>query len=402
MPQFAYEAVDRTGLVTRGTVEAGGRAFAVDKLIAGGLTPVSVFERTGAGARIALPRFGGGRNTLLVSLTGELAVLLNAGLSAERALSVLQGLAKGKERSSVLATIADRLRAGGTLAEGFASAFPKAPPYIAPLVGAGEMSGHLSEVMARLAANLARAKKLRDRVVSGLTYPAVLVCTMVLVLWIMFTAVLPRLRPMFASAGDALPAPTAILIGAGDFVSAYGWYLLAAIVVAVVAFVQSLHRPAFRLALDRFLIRSRLTFGVPLGYESARFCRNLQTLLAGGLSIDRAMAVAANTVGNSWLRERLAAAQPAVIAGQRLKTALAEVDALPPVIAEFAAVGEETGKLAPMMEEAAAVLDHEAEKRLDRLVALALPLATLALGACVAAIMLGIVSGILAVNDLAL
>lgn len=402
MPQFAYEAVDRTGLVTRGTVEAGGRSFAVDKLIAGGLTPVTVFERGGTGPRWALPRLGETRNSLLVSLTGELSVLLNAGLSVERALSVLQGLARGKERPTVLAAITDRLRSGGTLAEGFTSAFPRAPAYIVPLVSAGEVSGHLPEVMERLAANLARAKKLRDRLIGALTYPAILVCTMVLVLWVMFSAVLPRLRPMFASAGDALPTPTAILVAVGDFVSAYGWYLLAALIVAFVAFVQSLRRPAFRLAVEGFLVRSRLTFGISLKYESARFCRNLQILLAGGLPIDRALAIATSTVGNAWLRERIAAAQPAVIAGQRLRTALADIDALPPLVAEFAAVGEETGRLAPMMAEAAAVLDHDAEKRLDRLVALALPLATLALGLCVAAIMLGIVSGILAVNDLAL
>jgi general secretion pathway protein F len=401
LPQFAYEAVDRTGLITRGLVEAGARPLAVDKLVADGLTPVSIFERAG-GPRLGLPRFGGRKTDTLISLVGELSTLLNAGLSAERALTILQGLAHGKERASRLAAMADRLRSGGTFCDAFAMAMPDAPDYIAQLIGAGELSGHLPEVMARLAANLARAKTLRDRLVSGLTYPALLVGTMVVVLWVIFTTVLPRLKPMFQSAGDALPTPTAILIATGDFFTAYGWILLFLLAIGIFAFLRSLRKPTFRLAVDRTIVRSRLTLGLPLQYEAARFCHNLQILLSGGLPLDRALAVATTTIGNRWFRECIASAHAIVIGGQRLKTALSETKVLPPIVVEFAAVGEETGRLAAMMDEAARVLDQEVEKRLDRLVALALPLATLVMGLLVAGIMVGIVSGILAVNDLAL
>jgi general secretion pathway protein F len=402
VPQFAYEAVDRTGAITRGMVDAEARPLAVDKLVAGGLTPLSLFERGKGGGGLHLPRLGRSNGVVLVSLISELSTLLNAGLSAERALTILQGLSREKERISLLAAMADRLRSGSTFADAFSTAMPQAPGYIAPLIGAGELSGHLPEVMKRLAANLTRAKALRDRLVSGLTYPALLIVIMIAVLWVMFAAVLPRLKPMFESAGDALPTPTAILLAAGDFFSAYGWLLLIATAAGVVVFVRALRKPAFRLRLDRWLIQSRLMLGLPLQYESARFCRNLQILLSGGLPLDRALAVATNTIGNRWLRERVALARNSVIGGQRLRAALAEADALPPIVAEFAAVGEETGRLAAMMDEAARVLDADVEKRLDRLIALTLPAATLIMGLLVAGIMLGIVSGILAVNDLAL
>jgi general secretion pathway protein F len=400
VPQFAYEAVDRTGVLTRGTVEATARPAAVDKLVASGLTPVSLSDRA-SGTRFALPRFRRFGANDLVSIVGELSMLLNAGLSAERALATLQGLAHARERASRLAAMADRLRAGGTFADAFTAAMPEAPDYIGQLIAAGEVSGHLPDIMARLAQNLARAKLLRDRLISGLTYPALLVGTMVVVLVIVFTTVLPRLKPMFAGAGHALPTPTAILIAVGDFAGDYGWIVLLLLGAGLFAFVRSLRKPAFRLAVDRYVVRSRLTLELPLQYEAARFCRSLQVLLNGGLPLDRALVVAANTIKNRWLRERTLAVHAIVIGGQRLRTALTEIKVLPLIVAEFAAVGEETGRLSFMMDEAAKVLDQNVETRLDRLVALALPVATLVMGLLVAGIMMGIVSGILAVNDLA-
>ena len=105
---------------------------------------------------------------------------------------------------------------------------------------------------------------------------------MIVVLWVIFTAVLPRLKPMFESAGNALPTPTAILVATGDFVSAYGWIILLLLLVAVFAFMRFLRKPAFRLRVDRYIARSRLTLQLPLQYEASRFCRNLQILLSGG------------------------------------------------------------------------------------------------------------------------
>jgi general secretion pathway protein F len=159
--------------------------------------------------------------------------------------------------------------------------------------------------------------------------------------------------------------------------------------------------PAWRLVIDRFFLNGRLTFDLPARYEAARFCRSLQTLLEGGLSLESALALARGGSSNSWFDRHLAEAQAGVAEGEHLRTALARSAVLPPLVVEFAAVGEETGRVGAMMGEVAAILDHDVETRLDRLSSLVVPVVTLILGALVSGIMAGVVSGILAVNDIA-
>ena len=119
------------------------------------------------------------------------------------------------------------------------------------------------------------------------------------------------------------------------------------------------------------------------------------------MSLERALVSASEGSANSWFRSRMNIVQSAVSEGKRLRTAFAESQALPAIVTEFAAVGEETGHLGAMMGEVAVMLDHDVETRLDRLTSLVVPLATLLMGGLVAGIMAGVVSGILAVNDLA-
>jgi general secretion pathway protein F len=124
-------------------------------------------------------------------------------------------------------------------------------------------------------------------------------------------------------------------------------------------------------------------------------------LLDGGLPLNRALEAANAAVTNGYLRVKLDGVVEDVRQGRSLRAAIESAGALPRLTLEFVAVGEETGKLSLMLSEAADVFDRDVQTQVDRLSALLLPIVTIALGALVAAIMSGVVSGILAANDLA-
>lgn len=402
MPRFAFEAVDQGGKLVRGSLEAATRNLALEQLIAGGQTPVALDEGQGhTGVRAGFASMVGVRRFDYLSMLRELGTLLKAGLPVERALGVLRSLATESRRALRLHQILERVRGGEPLSQAFGTLVPEAPAHLGRLLAAGEASGHLPEVVARIAAALARSKALRDRLVSSLTYPCLLVVAMIAVLWFVFSSVLPRLTPLFAQAGASLPTPTAVLLAMGQFFHSYGIWLAFLAAITLLSLGYALRRADLRIHIDHTLLTRRLFFGLPLHYEAARFCRNLETLLAGGLPLDRALSAAREASGNLWFRARLAHTQNAVAEGERLKFAFGKSGVLPPLVLEFAAVGEETGRLAAMMGEVAAILDHEVELWLERLTALVLPAATLLMGALIAGIMAGIVSGILAVNDFA-
>lgn len=406
MPTFAYEATSTAGGATRGVIEAPTRGAAVERLLAQGQTPVRLSEQAAGAAGPAsvaqrfTPRFGLAADRL--AILRELSLLLRAGLSVERALVAMQGLATKRRVKTALAQWLDALRGGEALSSAMQHTGALVPETMRKLVAAGEASGRLSEVTSRLAEAHARSKELTDRVVSALIYPLLLVVVMLAVLVMIFTVVLPRLEPLFAQSQGSLPWMTSVLLALSHVVNGYGWWLLAALIMGIASAFYALRRPDVKLAVDRFAATSRMTLDLPRRYEAAQFCRNLAMLLDGGLPLNRALESAEAAIANRHVRAAMGKVIDDVRQGRTLKAALEASGVFPRLTVEFAAVGEETGKLGPMLNEAAAVLDHDVQTQLDRLSSLLLPAVTIVLGAIVAMIMAGVVSGILAANDVAL
>lgn len=400
MPRFAYEAAGPDGTIGRGTIEASDRSAAVARILALGQTPVRVAEQASVSSSVSSPRIGASRERL--SLLRELATLLNAGLSVERALVAMHGLNARARTKREIQAVLDGLRSGESLSDSMRRADNVFPEPVRRMVAAGEVSGRLADVMNRLADTEARHKELGDRALSAMIYPALLTVVMIVVLTIIFTVVVPRLEPLFAEGGEALPWPAAALMAASHFFNSYGTMLAIALIAALAAALYALRMPGVRVAFDRWSLSTRLLLGVPRLHQGAQFCRNMAMLLDGGLPLHRALENAQAASGNSFVRRRLGDAIEMVRQGRPLKAALEAVAVFPRAVTEFAAVGEETGRPAAMMNEAANILDRQMQTMLDRLSALLLPGVTIILGIVVAGIMAGVMGGILAANDLAL
>lgn len=404
MPSFAYEAAGPDGAIGRGVIEAPSRSAAVERILASGRTPVRLVEHDGSAALAepvrVLPAFGVASERL--ALLREFGTLLQAGLSVERALTAVQGLtARARSKAAVQALLGG-LRAGEPLSAAMRRADALFPEPMRKLVAAGEASGRLGEVVTRLAAAETRNKELSDRAVSAMIYPALLIVVMLIVLTIIFTTVVPRLAPLFAQSGDALPWPAAVLLAISQFLNSYGTVSAIVTALGLGGLLYALQQPAARVAYERWSLRSRLFFGIPRGMHAAQFARNVAMLLTGGMPLNRALETAQAAVGNVHLKQTLSGAIELVRQGKPMKTALEASGALPRILLEFAGVGEETGRLAPMLDQAADILDRDVQTKLDRLSALLLPAVTIVLGLLVAAIMSGVVSGIMAANELAL
>jgi general secretion pathway protein F len=404
VPSFAYEAAGPDGAIGRGVIDAPSRSAAVERILASGRTPVRLVEQAGGVAAFestrAFPEFGLANERL--ALLREFGTLLQGGLSVERALTALQGLTTRARSKAAVQGLLDGLRAGEPLSSAMRRAGALFSEPTRKLVAAGEASGRLSDVIVRLATAEARNKDLSDRAISAMIYPALLVVVMLIVLAIIFTTVVPRLAPLFEQSGEALPLAAAVLLAVAQFFNAYGTLVGIGCMSGLAGLLYAVRQPSVRVALDRWSFRSRLLFDIPRGIHAAQFARNTAMLLAGGMPLNRALETAQGAVASVHLRQRLSGAIEMVRQGKPVKAALDSSDALPRVLVEFAAVGEETGRLGPMLDQAADILDRDVQRKLDRLSALLLPAVTIVLGLLVAAIMSGVVSGIMAANELAL
>lgn len=401
MPRFSYKAIGRDGKSLNGVIEADGLELASRQLRGQGLTLLKLES----GGRLDDPaaRATGkppGRQDVL-SMTSELAVLLRAGLPLDRGLKVLIDMASLPQMHQLLSEMLTAVKGGKALSQAMQPHEQLFGTFYISMVRAGEASGQLSAVLDRLVEYLESSKTTRDSVVSALIYPAILLVVSVLSIVLMLGFVVPQFEALFEDMGEALPLLTRMVVDAAAFIKVYGWLL----VVLVVGTVFFLRRWAATeegmISLHQRMLKIPVAGGIIFEFEVSKFARTVGTLLGNGVSLLKAISIAIDTVNNRIIKDALQVLPPAVKAGKRMSTALADTEMFTPMVIQMIRVGEESGSLDQMMLELAKVFDGKVQSGIKRGLALLEPVLILGMGFFIAVIIIAILMGILSVNDLA-
>lgn len=407
MPRFVYKAVSSDGEVIEGETQASSRQAVIDRLHADGHIPIKAEEsrRTAAAATSGLAEFFRPRHVRredLLSITRELATLLQAGLPLDRGMSVMLELAPAGPVRDLLEEVRERVRGGATLADAMAGHQNVFPSYYVGMVRAGEAGGTLEAVLTRLADTLERAAALRDSVRAALRYPALVVIMAIVSLMVLMTVVIPEFRPLFEDAGAAMPVSTQLVIGVSDFLAVYWWLIALAAVAAVLMLRQHNRTAEGRLRWDAWVLRSPVFGDLMTKIEVARFSRTLGTLLSNGVSVLNAMTMTNETLDNRAFAAAAAQAQSRLAKGEGLAVPLAETGVFPGLALQLIRVGEETGRLDSMLLKIADIYDGEVKSAIQKMLSLLVPLVTLGLGILIAGIIGSMISAIMSTYDLPL
>ncbi|MDG2047020.1 MAG: type II secretion system F family protein [Halioglobus sp.] len=403
MGSFSYKALSSQGKALEGTVVADRIELASRELRLQGLTLLSLEPaRTGAlGPDEASPGLGNANSGHVLTMTRELAVLLRAGLPIDRALKVMIDMAAELKLRELLEELLSSVKAGKGLSQALLSYPAVFSTFYVNMVRSGEASGHLADVLTRLADYLANAKSVRSSVVSALVYPAILLTVAVLSIVGMLGFVVPQFETLFNDMGDALPMLTRMVISAGDGLVRYGWLLLLLLGMTVYVVRNWLRSEEGRAKFDESIVQLPFFGAIVFKYEVSRFSRTVGTLLGNGVSLLRALSIAVETVDNTHIKNSLRVLEPAVKRGQRMSMALEETGIFSPLVIQMIRVGEESGSLDQMMTELADVYDDEVQTGVKRSLTLLEPALILIMGGAIAVVIIAILMGIMSVNDLA-
>ena len=419
MPEFAWRAADASGRLSQGVLEAASAGAATRLLRERGLVPVSVSDAANdrsaaapAGPAAPAPaartpslgwRRGQGPVTQaeLLSVTSELAIMLRAGLTLASALRVLIDMSLRPPVAALLQQVLDDVKHGAPLSRALARHPELFGDFYINMVRSGEASGHLADVLQRLVEHMERLRALRESVVSATIYPAILLAVAVVSLIAMLGFVVPQFEKLFSDMGDALPLPTRIVMELGQGFREWGVALALLAVLAGWGAARWLRTPAGTAWWQARVLRLPLFGRLLHKYQLNLYSRTLGTLLGNGVPMLSALHIASGTMGNEVLRSRLATVAPAVKGGGRLVDALGATGIFEPLAVNLVRVGEETGRIGPMMLELAQILDREVETGIRRALTLVEPLLIIVLGLLIAAIIVSILLGILSINDLA-
>lgn len=416
MAEFVWKAARRNAEMVEGRTQADNQAQVTLQLRAQGLTPLFIVVGESGSvttaqsvqkAQIKQDLHSGGffaskaiTQADVLVLTSELSIMLNAGLALDSALRVLIGMSAKPAMVVLVQFILDDVKSGVPLSRVLARHPEQFSDFYVNMVRSGEASGQLSAVLDRLNEHLERLSSLRESVISASMYPLILLGVAILSLVAMIGFVVPQFETLFKGMGDALPAPTRIVMNIGTIFTNYGPAIGLGLAVVVLLLRQWLNSPSGRKWWQARALGIPIAGKLLLKYDLTLYARSLGTLLGNGVPLLQALHIATQTVGNINLRNALATVAPHVKGGGKMVDALKSSGIFEPLALSLVKVGEETGRVGTMLLELARIYNRDVENGIKRGLTLLEPVLILVLGLIIASIIVSILLGILSINDL--
>jgi type II secretory pathway component PulF len=387
MPEFAYKARNAQGGLVEGVLSCSDRSVAIRQIEQQNCIPIRIEavvaapKANGASAAASVRQFTpkvftrasaekaeAPAQTLkvphsqLLVFTEQLAHLLQAGMTLDEGLGVLEKRLKHPRVQQLTRALHQALVDGRSFSQALRE-FPRIfPPLYVNLVGAGEASGALSEILMRLVKHLMQAKSLRDRVQQALIYPAFLAIAGAALITVFITFMVPQLTQFMSQNGGTLPLPTRILMSVHHVITSYWWLGVLIAVGAVAAWRAYVRTDEGRIAWDRFRLNIPGYGRVIRHRYYAQFSRTLGTLAENGIPLLRSIDLVSEIADNRFIEKQLAEVRRAVVDGAHLSAALAAHKIFPDLLTDMMAVGEQTGHFGQTMMTIADVYERELDR----------------------------------------
>jgi general secretion pathway protein F len=402
MGAFEYTAVDPRGKEHKGVIEGDTPRRVRQLLRERDLLPLSVTEI--AEKESARQQSFTIRRTLsandLALITRQIATLVHSGLPVEEALAAVGEQADVPRVKSIILGVRAKVMEGHALADGLAE-FPKAfPELYRATVSAGEQSGHLDQVLERLADYTESRQELQQTVLKAMIYPIVLCVLAILIVSGLLVYVVPKVTAVFANQGQELPGLTVAVIAVSDFVSDYGLYCVGLIAVIAWGANRVLKKPAARRKYDALLLRIPLVGRLIRGFNTARFTSTFSILTGSGVPVLESLNISGQVITNLPMRDAVAEAASRIREGAAIGKSLQTGGYFPPMCIHLISSGEASGQLEAMLGRAASNQERELNGLIAILLGLLEPGMIVAMGIVVMIIVLAILMPIFELNQL--
>lgn len=369
---------------------AGNRREAIEKLRDEGVRVIDIREIPATALQKDITLGNPVKRDQFIMFLRQFSTLMRAGVTIVDSVKILSQQSESKALRKTLVEIDEELRKGNSLSNSLAK-YPKIfEPLTINLIRAGELSGNIDESLDRLATHYDKAYQTRQKVISAMSYPAVVGVIAIGVVIFLLASIVPMFADMFEGFGGELPLVTQFVMAASDFVKVY-WYILiliALIFAGVVWVMQRNERGKF--ILDTFILRMPIFGKIFKKSALARLTRTLSSLFSSSVPILQAMTMTEKVVGNAVMSKVIIASRDSLERGGSLTEPMKKHWAFPPLIPHMISIGEQTGSLDHMLAKVAEFYEQEVEAETDRLKALIEPLMIVVLATLVGTIILAI------------
>jgi general secretion pathway protein F len=402
MSEFSYRAVNRDNQEEEGLIEALTVAEAGRKLLGRGLYPLDVSPqgslRSLLNSNVSL---GGLSRTELAQLINDIGHLLTAGVEVATALALVKATGSKKSRGPVNQLL-ERVRKGLSLSEAMREAPELFASHVVAVVAACEASSNaLGPGLLRIADNLRKTTALRSQVQTALIYPGAIALAVGAAITVLITVVVPTLEGLFADHAAHLPWQTRFLISMSETIRQNYIKFSGLLCVAVAVPVVSMRTPSLKIRIEQLALRLPVIGEFVRSVETAQVSTMLAMLAISGVPLVDAVTMTSRGARLLISREALTEAIGQLREGRRLHEALAGAAALSPRVLAIVRIGESTGRLGPLLEEASRDAERQVAIMTERTLAILPPAMTLLFGIVAGFVLYAVMTAILSVNTFA-
>lgn len=363
MPVFAYEARNNSNKTVKGTVASDSPRQARQILRERGLKIINICQqqaKSPSGTRL-IPFSGRKKFPALVSsFTGELATLLSVGVPLNEGLETLSRQHKGKFRDVIL-HLNEAITSGRSLADSMTEQ-PNVFDILAiKMVEVGESTGRLDQALRQLSDFQRRALSFKDKVLSAMLYPMIVLGVSMVVTVFLMTVVIPMLLENLVDAERPLPWPTKVLKFASDSLVQHGWWIGSVFVVIAVVLTVALRTDKGKRIWYRIMRKMPLFGKLGAKQEIAKISLVVSTLMKNGIEFLDAMKIAKGASKNPLLVDALNSCEQNVQAGRDIGQAISATEYFPPMVTQVFTVGQKSGKLDDMLFQLSQDYDEQVE-----------------------------------------
>lgn len=405
MGTYFYQATDRTGKFVEGDIDAPDFKLAVERVRKLNYYPIKISEdkpKAGMGSNVKLPFaewFGRIKQSEIMGFTQQLSTLVTSGLTLDKSLSITVKLTESSRAREVYTDIQKRVHAGSTFADAL-QAYPDvfSRLYI-NMIRAGEVGGVLDTVLGRLGEFLESAQDMKNKIISSMIYPIILVLFGSGAVIFLIAYVVPQFHTIFADA-NALPVITQVLLLISSIISNY-WWVIALLMIGIVAgFVYWVKTDKGRSQWDDFLLKLPVIGDLIRKIEVSRFSRTMSTLQKSGVPVLQSLLIVKSIISNRQISRAVEKLHEGLKGGRGLSKPLQETGVFPPLAVHMIVVGEETGAMDEMLVKVANTFDKEVDTALKRAVGLIGPIMIILMGGIIAFIVISVLWGMFSIQDM--
>jgi type IV pilus assembly protein PilC len=384
MKTFNYSGVDSDGVPQSGVLKALNRQHAVDTLRKRNFVITALREENVTQVSTWLRAWRGVPEMEKIVFTRQLGTMIGAGLPINQALKLLSSQTTNQYFAEIISDVTQNIDGGSSLHDALSNYEKVFGRLYLSLIRAGESSGNLELILSRLADTLEAEANFRGKVRSALVYPVIIVIVMVLVLLVMFVFVIPRLSQLYDELGAELPLMTRLLIDFSNFIKNFIWLIIPGFFVA-----YWLYRRAYNTNIEfadrvsRFQLHAPIFGPLSIEIQLTSFTRTLGMLLGSGISLLEALDIAKETMTNLIFRSAVEEAAMMVEKGKPLSEGFKRHEAMPPLVGEMLAVGEQTGKVEEVLDKLSSYFESQASRKTTNLASAIEPIVMVVLGVLV-------------------